>query len=157
MTKYKIIISTIWWVAGLAILLLFLWLAANPQNFGNASDKAIDWIIPHLVPTMTLTGAVAFVQRKSDRGGRPSRQMRHAFILTVAISVVYLCILSGALILTIAGTPPETENGVLDRLYSWNKILGVIQGLAASAIGVFFVRGEDEEPGTAPKSRPKPQ
>lgn len=144
MTRYKIIISSLWWGAGLTILVLFLWLTANPQVFGNQTDKAIDWIIPHLVPTLTLTGAVAFVQRGTEAAAPPSDQMKHAFLLTMAVSSVYLLVLGGALVLSISGAPAETANGVIDRLYGWNKILGVIQGLAASAIGVFFVRSDKD-------------
>ncbi len=154
MTKYKIIISSLWWGAGLAILLLFLWLTANPAVFGNQTDKAIDWIIPHLIPTLTLTGAVAFVQRGgAEAPAPPTDQMKHAFLLTMAISAVYLLVLGGALVLSISGAPGETANGVIDRLYDWNKILGVIQGLAASAIGVFFVRAEKDSTAKAPDKK----
>lgn len=155
MTKYKIIISSLWWGAGLLILLLFLWLTANPAVFGNQTDKAIDWIIPHLIPTLTLTGAVAFVQRGAEPAPPPTDQMKHAFLLTMAISIVYLLVLAGALVLSISGAPAQTENGVIDRLYGWNKILGVIQGLAASAIGVFFIRSEKDAGASKSKAEAK--
>jgi hypothetical protein len=148
MTRYRIIISSLWWGLGLAILLTFLWISANPHNFGAHREAAVDWIIPHLIPTMTLTGAVAFAQ-PGARDRKPSRQLRFAFLLTVVISLVYLTLVAAAVMHAVTGWAGESERGALDVLHSWNKILGVLQGLAASAIGVFFVRGDSlAEPAT---------
>lgn len=140
MTRYRIVISAIWWGPGLAILLVFLWLVSDPANFGAYSEHATDWIIPHLVPTMTLTGAVAIAQQTGE-GEPPGLQMRYAFALTCLISVVYLLVIASVIIVAVSGAATESERGAVDVLTSWNKILGVFQGLAASAIGVFFVRG----------------
>jgi hypothetical protein len=141
MTRYRIIISSIWWGFGLVILLGFLWLAMNPANFGTYTESAIDWIIPHLIPTMTLTGAVAYAHASGPEEP-PGQQQRFAFRLTCLISVVYLVVLSAVIAYAVLGIAGESERGAVDALNSWNKILGVLQGLTASAIGVFFVRGD---------------
>jgi hypothetical protein len=154
MAFYRIVISSIWWGLGLFILLAFLWISANPHNFGDHRDAAIDWIIPHLVPTMTLTGAVAFAQ-PAEKNRVPGKQLRFAFLLTVVISVVYLLLVAAAILYAVTGLGGESERGAVDALQSWNKILGVLQGLAASAIGVFFVRGDSLAEAKA-QSRPRP-
>ena len=151
MTRYRIIISAIWWGPGLAILLVFLWLVSNQDNFGAFSDHAVDWIIPHLVPTMTLTGAVAIAQTSPD-SAPPGQQLRYAFALTCLISVVYLLVIASVIVIAVTGQATESERGAVDTLTSWNKILGVLQGLAASAIGVFFVRGDGGRAASPPSS-----
>lgn len=138
MNHYRVIISAIWWGAGLTIIAVFLWLASNQTSFGDFSSQALDWLLPQLVPTMTLTGAVA-VAHPGKRGGT-GRPMRHAFLLTCVVSIFYLALVVADIAHAFLGTA-ESDRGVLDALNEWNKILGVFQGIAASAIGVFFVRG----------------
>lgn len=146
MTRYKIIISSIWWVAGIAIITLFLWLTSNPANFGPHSGEAIDWIIPQLIPTMTLTGAVAYAHGGAS-WTRPPKQVRYAFLLTCAVSIFYLGLLVADIFHALGGAPTESDRGALEALSDWNKLLGVFQGLAASAIGVFFVRANPKDGG----------
>jgi len=139
MTRYKIIISSIWWGAGLLIIATFLWLTMNPRNFGSHGGEALDWIIPQLIPTMTLTGAVAYAQGGAN-WREPPRQVQYAFLLTCIASIFYLGLLVADIAHALSGTGMESDRGAVDALSEWNKILGVFQGLAASAIGVFFVR-----------------
>jgi hypothetical protein len=150
MARYRMIITSIWWGFGLAIILLFVWLSMNPTNFGKYNDDALDWLLPHLIPTMTLTGAVAYAKSPSD-GRRVSKASRFAFTLACVVSLIYLLLVLAIILRAVTGTGEETERGAVDVLSNWNKILGVLQGLAASAIGVFFVRDEEPEPDkTAP-------
>jgi hypothetical protein len=142
MNSYRMIITGIWWGFGLTILLLFFWIAANPANFGAYRDNAIDWVLPHFIPTMTLTGAVAYV-RPARGDAVPDRNIRFAFALTCLISIVYLTMIAAIVALAVTGYGGvESDRGAVDTLMSWNKVLGVFQGLAASAIGVFFVRND---------------
>lgn len=133
------IITAIWWGFGLAILLTFFWIALDGSNFGEHQDQAIDWIIPHLVPTMSLTGAVAYMAPAREERA-VTRQMRFAFLLTCAISVIYLLLIAAVIVHAVTGTGVESARGAVDTLTGWNKLLGIFQGLAASSIGVFFVR-----------------
>ncbi|TDW68990.1 hypothetical protein EDF57_101884 [Novosphingobium sp. PhB55] len=133
------IITLIWWGFGLAILLMFIWAAFDEAVFGAFREQAIDWIIPHLIPTMSLTGAVAYTS-SSDPQKETSPQARFAFLLACLISVVYLLVLAAVIILALTGSVGESSRGAVDALAEWNKLLGVFQGLAASAIGVFFVK-----------------
>ena len=138
MTRYKIIISAIWWGGGLAIIAWFLWLTMIPGTFGDYTNEALDWIIPQLVPTMTLTGAVAFAQGPAS-WKEPPAQVRYAFLLCCIISLFYLLLVAADIAHALVSVD-EHSRGAVDSLASWNKILGVFQGAAASAIGVFFVR-----------------
>jgi uncharacterized membrane protein YGL010W len=136
------VITSIWWGFGLLILLIFFWIAANPENFGEYRENAIDWVLPHFIPTMTLTGAVAYT-RPAAGDCVPDRNIRFAFVLTCLVSIVYLLMIAAIIALAVTGFGEvETERGAVDTLTSWNKVLGVFQGLAASAIGVFFVRND---------------
>lgn len=139
MSSYRIIISALWWGGGLGLLAWMFAASSDPAIFGSYVAEARDWIIPHLVPTMTLTGAVAIMQTHEGDAG-PGRQVGFAFLLTVVISIFYLALVGWAMHYSIQGMFGESERGSVDGLYSWNRILGVIQGLAASAIGVFFVK-----------------
>lgn len=139
MATYRIIISAIWWGLGLGLLAWIFAASSEPATFGSYVAEARDWIIPHLVPTMTLTGAVALMQ-STEGDASPNRQIRFAFLLTVVTSLFYLALVGWAIHYSVEGMFGESERGAVDGLYSWNRILGVIQGLAASAIGVFFVK-----------------
>lgn len=143
MTRYKIIISALWWVSGLTIIAVFLWLTSNPANFGKYGGEALDWLLPQLIPTMTLTGAVAYAQGQA-KWTEPPRQVRFAFLLTCTVSVFYILLVIGDIAHALLGTV-ETERGAVDALNDWNKILSVFQGLAASAIGIFFVKSDPPE------------
>lgn len=140
MTTYRMIITTIWWGFGLGIIMMFVWVTMNSANFGAHSDAAIDWLLPHLIPTMTLTGAVAYAT-PARKDARISSQTRFAFVLACVISVFYLGLVAAVILHALTGgAGVETPRGAIDTLTGWNKVLGVLQGLAASAIGVFFVR-----------------
>lgn len=139
MSSYRIIISAIWWGLGLGLLAWMFAASSEPATFGSYVTEARDWIIPHVVPTMTLTGVVALMQ-STEGDVEPNRQIHFAFLLTVVISIFYLALVGWATHYSIQGMFGESERGSVDGLYSWNRILGVIQGLAASAIGVFFVK-----------------
>lgn len=146
MTRYKIIISSIWWIAGILIISAFLWLTTDPRIFGVHGSEALDWIMPHLIPTMTLTGAVAYAQGGAS-WTEPPKQVRYAFWLTCGVSIFYFMLLTADIAHALVGTAAESDRGALDALNEWNKILGVFQGLAASAIGVFFVRSDPDARG----------
>jgi len=135
----KLILTAIWWGFGILLISVFMWLSSVDSVFGLKQDIAVDWLLPHLIPTMTLTGAAAYAG--SDKAAAREKPTGKApFVLACVASVFYLALLSFIIVTTLAGSPQESANGVVDALLSKNKILGVFQGLAASAIGVFFVK-----------------
>src|SRR5687767_4329 len=108
MVKYRMIITAIWWGFGLAIILLFAWIVMNPANFGKYDDAAWDWLLPHLIPTMTLTGAVAYT--KSGPEGVPvGKQARFAFSLACFMSVIYLLLVLAIIMRAVTGDGVEYE------------------------------------------------
>ena len=139
LTRYRMIITSVWWGGGLAIILAFIWVTLDDSNFGAFGSQALDWLLPHILPTMTLTGAVAY-SRPAETDGPVTKQIRFAFALACLISVFYLLLLLLITGFTLMGTGVESQRGIIDSLLKWNKLLGVLQGLAASAIGVFFVK-----------------
>lgn len=140
MISYRITITLIWWVLGTIILLSFFWVSADRNIFGEYRSQGFDWLLPNLIPTMTLTGAVAYSAPKaSDDAIVPTRQVRFAFLFACALSLIYLAVLAATIALALTEAS-ESPRGVIDALTSWNKLLCVLQGFAASAIGIFFVR-----------------
>lgn len=137
MTK-KLTLTAIWWVSGIVMISLVVYLGSLENVFGSHGDAAIDWLLPHLIPTMTLTGAAAYAHK--DKQGPDEAEPGNApFILACVASLFYLALLAFLLTTSLTATT-ESANGVIDALLDKNKILGVFQGLAASAIGVFFVK-----------------
>jgi len=77
-----------------------------------------------------LVSAVAYKQRKEHT--IPANAHPYLFVLALLVSIFYLLTLTVAALSVLFVTDPL---GILQKSNIW---LGPIQGLAASALGVFF-------------------
>ncbi|UAK24522.1 hypothetical protein [Sphingomonas nostoxanthinifaciens] len=121
------------WVVGGGLVLTVMILQTSLGHYGDDAEAAWQWLIPNLVPSLTLVlGVSAFT--KPEPVDMPSG-MKPLFLVCMAMSIFYLLVLAlPILIQPMVGTAP------LPLLHQSNLWLGPLQGLASSLLGVFFAR-----------------
>src|SRR5262249_37285086 len=136
MARQRMILTLLWWCWGVALIVVMVILSNQPVIFGDDPKNAWDWFVPNLSPTLLLVGGVAIRQRGTgkEEPGAPG----YVFMLTLLMSILYLLALTVALVSVVFVTNPVAE------LHKSNIGLGVIQGLAASFLGVFFTGGSGD-------------
>jgi hypothetical protein len=128
MQRNRVILTILWWTWGLLLIVLQVVLSYQPAIFGDDASAAWEWLLPNLTPTLLLVGAVSYQQR---RKGRQADQ-RHLFGIAVAASIIYLLLLTIAVLSVLFTTDPVA------MLHKSNLWLGPLQGLTASLLGLFF-------------------
>jgi len=123
-------------VAGVLAALLIVQTMGN--KYGDASGQAWEWYVTAIVPILTLIlGAL----RESAR-----KQAEHAtvdakfFRLSLWTSVFYL-----AAVLAIPLVQPLIDPQALEFLDRSKVGLGIIQGIVAFPLGVYFVSSSDAQ------------
>ena len=114
------------------MVVLLAILSYQPVLFGDDVSSIWEWFLPNLIPTLTLVSAVvAFDQLPADQA---SGRVHHLFLIAVIASIIYLLLLSLAVVSVLFATDP------LASVRKANFWLGPVQGLSASATGVFFTK-----------------
>lgn len=135
--RYRRQITMVWWLGGGLLILVMLYLTTRPMLFQSAQEP-LGWLLPHIVPTMTLTGAVAYFGGSPKATGGDAADVAFLFRLAAGVSGAYLLLIAFVILVASSGT--GSSGTLLERLAAWNVILGVLQGLPASFIGVFFAK-----------------
>ena len=132
MQRHRFHIAALWYCWS-GVLALFLLLRLGQQNLSDL----LQWLLPNLLPTLTLVGAVALVAPSPASAAVPADKeaLKFASRIALGISAFYL------LALTIASvTGVLALDKMTDTLKPYNFLLGPMQGLVASTLGVFFAR-----------------
>lgn len=129
MLRQQLILTLLWWGWGLALLVLLVVLSYQPAIFGDDVSAAWEWFLPNIIPTLGLVGAASYQRRRS---GQDAPASSHLFLITVAASAVYLLLLTAAELSVLFTTDP------VKTLRTSSLWLAPLQGLCASALGVFF-------------------
>jgi len=132
LNSFKLILTMLWWGWGLLLLLLLAALSSQSAIFGDKAADAWQWFLPNLTPTLLLVGAAAYAKKVPDQVDLTV--MKPLFLIALVVSATYLLLLTISLIGVLFTTDP------LAWLSKSNLWLGPLQGLAASALGVFFVK-----------------
>lgn len=130
--RCQLALTGLWWIWGVLLILLLAVLSAQDALFGDKVGAAWQWFMPNLMPSMMLVGAAAYAKQKTTTVAETS--IGPLFLIAMSISVVYLLLLTISVVGAIFSQPP------LDWLTKSNYWLGPVQGLAASALGVFFAK-----------------
>lgn len=134
------LLTTIWWVWGVALILLLV-VMSNLPLFGADVRAAWDWFTPNLLPVMALVGGIQYQAGKTGGGGAAGAvagiatakaQRRPSWPVALALSVIYLLLLTAALVGAIASPAP------LETLRTSNLWLGPLLALNTAALGVVF-------------------
>lgn len=124
------------WFPWSGILFLVVFLQSIFGRYGEDVAQAWEWLLPTIVPTLSLIIGVFVVQAKGQ--GQEGRSVeRFTYLLTFWVSAFYLLLVS----LTILLGPVAESLGsasplqLMSRSHLW---LAPCQGLAVASLGAFF-------------------
>ncbi|UCC72542.1 MAG: hypothetical protein JSV86_19620 [Gemmatimonadota bacterium] len=131
-------LATVWFSAG-AVLFLLLAVQSLLGKYGDETTKAWSWLLPTIVPTLSLIiGAVAYQAKKAQSEATVDR---FAYRLSLWLSVFYLVLVLATVIVPAVRSYPSAAD-MLGTMEMSNLFLGPVQGLVGIALGVFFVSRE---------------
>jgi hypothetical protein len=125
-------LTYLWWIWGLGLIVLFTIISAVGSVFEKS--EGLEWLLPNIMPTMTLVGAASYTQRQAPQVDQRAR--RPLYHLALIVSTAYLLMLSASVPMLAYSSDP------VGLLLKWNLGLGPLQGLCASVLGVFFLKKE---------------
>lgn len=155
--KAKWFLALEWFgICGVLFLVVFLQTIFN--KFGTRSDEIWNWLLPNIMPVLTM---IAGVLVADSRSARQARQVGVGYFMFAAgLSGFYLLLI---LLIVFLGPVVEDSSGLLifDMIERTGILLGPLQGVVASALGIFFIKKSEgpaaakagsrgEEAGTAP-------
>jgi hypothetical protein len=126
-------LSVLWFLmCGVMFLLMFIYDIKNTP-YGDQTKEVWSWMLPNIVPTLTLMVSV-FVLEAKGQGGEVARPGALLFRLAFALSLFYLAAL---LVLVVYGNFADDP---LRKLQASGVYLGPFQGLVTAALGAFFIK-----------------
>lgn len=136
MNRCRRTLSALWFGAS-AFLFLLVFFQTHLSNSDKYLKAAFSWLLPSLMPTLSLMVGVMATEAIGNRSGdQPEGGADPSFFkLTFAISLLYLLTLLLVLLLQ-----PFSSSSRPEALADSNIYLGPFQGLVAASIGAFFVK-----------------
>jgi hypothetical protein len=127
------------WFSGSGIVFFVVLVQSLVGRFGEQDDEAWGWLLPTVMPTLSLIiGVLVFDALSHEK--TPRKIDRFMFRLTVGLSGAYLT----AVFLVIA-LQPLAEAPPIELMTRANIWLGPFQGLVAAALGAFFVKAASSD------------
>lgn len=120
------------WVLCCCALLLLWFTLTFTGRFDNIINDAWGWLLPNILPTLSLILGVYFYQVNNPSEKRTIDKM--FFLLSFYISLFYFLVLF-AIILSY-----RSSMSLIEYYRSFNVILGPLQGIVSIPIGIFFFR-----------------
>jgi hypothetical protein len=120
------------WIAGSVPPVIVMFIQSLNDYYGDANPDAWGWLLSAVMPTLSLTVGSYFAAQKGSGGMKTVDSL--AFWLAALFSVLYLCVVNGTLFyLPFSRTPP------LATMNRTHLLLGALQGVVGTSLGVFFV------------------
>ena len=129
------------WVAAGGLLFIVLILQSLFGRYGERAEEAWAWFLPTIVPTLSLIIGGIVLEAKAEPG---SEKTVDAFLFRLAFWLSAFYLLAVALTFFIQ---PFTGTPLLTLMARSNLWLAPLQGLAAAALGAFFVKGGEDKGG----------
>jgi hypothetical protein len=123
------------WVVGAIPPFAVMFIQSLNDYYGEANQEAWGWLLSALMPTLSLmVGSYVVSQRRSQGDGKTIDPL--IFWLAAFFSILFLCVVSGTVFyLPFSRTPP------IATMHRTNLLLGSLQGVVGTSLGVFFVSG----------------
>ena len=133
----RVRLATIWYTFTTLLLIIFF-IQTILGRYGDAVESAWAWLIPTVVPSLSLiTGSLVIDFKKIS--GKAKKADRFLFRLAFCLSIGYLL----AVCLTVLSSPfaeQYAQISVIDLFNLSQLWLGPFQGLVAASLGAFFVK-----------------
>lgn len=135
MAKSQKKLATLWFI-GAGILFLIVLFQTMLGRFGEQSGEAWGWLLPTIMPTLSLILSVLVVHAIGKSIERKTVD-RFIFRLSFNLSAVYLVVVNLTILVS-----PFTSSSPIELMRQTHLWLGPFQGLVSASIGVFFVKKE---------------
>ena len=133
-------LATLWAASGAGLVfVMVLWSFSYVEGV-----KGFDWLLPNLMPTLTLIMGVVGREVVKKSRGRAKSVNPMAYRFALGASVLYLSILGLFMFFPLVFVAGKT---FLDFTEGSQTILGVLQGVVAATVGNFFLSEESPEEG----------
>jgi hypothetical protein len=125
------------WFSGAGLLFALIFAQTIGGRFGDRIDQAWNWLLPNVMPTLSLITGV-LVMDALGKGAQIKSINRFLFKMTFWLSVIYLL----TILLSILLWPFSPEEDPLTFLHRSSIWLGPFQGLVSGLMGAFFIQKE---------------
>jgi hypothetical protein len=127
------------WLTSAGVIFAFVLAQSLGGRYGGDLSDAWSWLLPNLMPTLSLIVGVFVTD--VHKGVVEKTVDPFVFRLAFSLSVVYFL----TILTTLFAIPLSEMHGMhpIDLLNASNLWLAPLQGLAAAALGAFFVKGGD--------------
>ncbi len=138
--QYRIL--TLWFVGVLPAYLVTV-LQLLGDYYGDKIDEAVGWLLSATLPTLLLIAGVVGARAIQEAGsGAVEATIDRRFLrFALGVSLLYLLLLNGVVLFQPISRVSE-RLGPFEMLKTANLIIGPIQGLVGSVLGVLFVSGK---------------
>jgi hypothetical protein len=130
-------ILTLLWLIFAALVCTVLLIQTQTGKFEDKVNEAWGWFCQVILPTLSLIITAYFAEGPASND--KSRVEKFRFQLAFGLSFFYLAVVSSTLLFA-----PSTT-ALISWLHQSNIYLGPIQGIAAAALGMFFIKKEKTE------------
>lgn len=145
MTSGKRILGLIWFVGGL-IPIIFLYVQDSYfEKYGEKGEEVWNWLLPTIVPTITLiigVYAYDFFQNRNGKQETNEKEVKNEkvesmdkfiFYLTLGFTLVYLLLVNSIIFLE-----PYSQDTIFEQISESRKIWGTLQLFVNPLVGIFF-------------------
>lgn len=122
------------WFSGGGIIFFIIFLQTILGHYGNDVREAWEWILPTIMPNLSLIIGVFVMDSMSNEDKKRSVD-RFLFKLSLILSTFYLI----TVLLTIL-LEPFSNITTVQLMKLSNLWLGPFQGLVSASLGAFFIR-----------------
>jgi uncharacterized membrane protein YiaA len=139
LAKKKLAYTWIFVTASVFVLLIFL---SATGKFKDSTQELWGWFLQNTTPILTLIIGVIVVEAKSKVKSKKIERFYYRLCLTLTITFFTL------LVLTLFIIPLAQKHGgftPIGFINFSNIYLGPFQGFVTAALGIFFVKSENDE------------
>lgn len=129
-------LAILWFVAWVGLVLVLV-VQSVLGKYGDKVEEAWAWFLPSVMPTLLLIVGVLVVDFRANVSDKKVTPFMYR--MTFGVSAFYLLLVALVPLLD-----PFTAMRPLEMMKVSNLWLGPVQGVAAAALGAFFIHGERE-------------
>lgn len=125
-------LALVWFISG-GFLITLVVVQSLGDKYGTKVGEAWEWLLPTIMPTMSLILGVLVAHRPSER-----QVDRFLYRIALGLSVFYLALVTT----TFMAAPFVANTSTLELMSLSNRWLGPLQGLVAAGLSYFFAKPE---------------
>ena len=140
-------LALVWFASGGALIALVV-VQSLGDKYGTKVGQAWEWLLPTIMPTMSLILGVLVAHRASER-----QVDRFLYRVVLGLSLFYLTLVAT----TFMAEPFIAQMTTLELMALSNRWLGPLQGLVAAGLSYFFAKPDGASAVAAPVAIAEPE